>query len=67
MSFKVCLRTDKYQSLYSLTNFKNVPSLFLLLFLNLEILESNIISDWLQFSQSEVVLLSNLQNLGERD
>ena len=50
-----------HQGLYSPTILKNVLSLVLQIFQYLEAFECNTTSDWLRFSQSEVVLISNLQ------
>ena len=42
--------------------FQRIVGLFLWLFVNLEIFESNTPSDWLWYSQSEAVLFSYVQN-----
>ena len=54
------------QGLYSPTILKNFHSLVLQIFLYLEAFECNTTSDWLWFSQSEVVLHSNLQILEKK-
>ena len=49
-----------------LTIVENILSLILQIFLYSEAFECNTTSDWIRFSQSEVVLHSNLQILGKK-
>ena len=52
---------------YSPIILQNVLSLVLQIFLHIAAFEYNTTSDWLNRSQSEVVLNSNAANLGEKD